>query len=130
MDGDIYNIIPLSRCPEFELKEIHPPGEYAPSQRKLVGHKCTMKDVAEFVIEYINSDVRLIHFLPRSIEIVQALGMVATNWLIIADQSRLGILDPLCMKLAALHSDATDYPKTGTVCCIHDADCLFELTSS
>lgn len=33
--------------------------------------------------------------------------------MIIADQSRDGILDPDCLKLAALHSDAVDYPKSG-----------------
>ncbi len=35
------------------------------------------------------------------------------TWLIIADQSTQGILDPDCIKLASLHSDAVDYPKSG-----------------
>jgi RNA dependent RNA polymerase len=43
----------------------------------------------------------------------QVLGIVAMNWMIIADQSPLGILDPDCMTLATLHSDAVDYPKSG-----------------
>jgi hypothetical protein len=43
----------------------------------------------------------------------QVVGIVATNWLIIADQSQLGILDEDCLKLAQLHSDAVDYPKSG-----------------
>ncbi|KAJ7630644.1 RNA-directed RNA polymerase 2 [Roridomyces roridus] len=99
LDGDEYNIIPLNKCPEFRIQRANePPGEYAPSVRKLVDHKCTMVDVASFVIEYINSD---------------ALGIVATNWLIIADKSEKGIWDEDCLKLAALHSDASDYPKTG-----------------
>ncbi|KAJ6604339.1 RNA-directed RNA polymerase 2 [Mycena vulgaris] len=114
LDGDTYNIIPLNKCPNFRPKITHPPGhlfvcylyftiyhllgEYEPALKKLVDHPSTMVDVAEFVIEYINSDV---------------LGVVATNWLLIADQSNLGILDPDCMKLAALHSDAVDYPKSG-----------------
>jgi RNA-dependent RNA polymerase len=33
--------------------------------------------------------------------------------LIIADQSRQGIFDDDCLKLADLHSDAVDYPKSG-----------------
>lgn len=33
--------------------------------------------------------------------------------MIIADQSTQGILDPDCLKLAELHSDAVDYPKSG-----------------
>lgn len=40
------------------------------------------------------------------------IGVVATNWLIIADQ-RENITDPECLVLAKLHSDAVDYPKTG-----------------
>lgn len=42
----------------------------------------------------------------------QVVGVVATNWLIIADQKR-DILDSDCLKLAKLHSDAVDYQKTG-----------------
>jgi RNA-dependent RNA polymerase len=41
------------------------------------------------------------------------LGLIAINWLIIADQSTEGILDPDCMVLAGLHSDAVDYQKSG-----------------
>jgi hypothetical protein len=40
-------------------------------------------------------------------------GIVAINWLIIADQSKDGIFDEDCLTLAGLHSDAVDYPKSG-----------------
>ncbi|KAJ7655119.1 RNA-directed RNA polymerase 2 [Mycena polygramma] len=98
LDGDTYNIIPLNKCPGFKLtrQQTYMPADYSPAAKKFVDHPSTMVDVAEFVIEYINSD---------------ALGVVATNWLLIADES--GILHPDCIKLAALHSDAVDYPKTG-----------------
>ncbi|KAJ6627235.1 RdRP-domain-containing protein [Mycena sp. CBHHK59/15] len=98
LDGDTYNIIPLNKCPGFYPAVTHKPGEYSPAPKKLLETPSTMKDVAEFVIEYINSD---------------AIGIIAINWLIIADQSPSGILDPDCMKLASLHSDAVDYPKSG-----------------
>ncbi|KAF7339727.1 RNA-dependent RNA polymerase [Mycena sanguinolenta] len=100
LDGDTYNIIPLDKCPGFFPKnlKIHQPGDYSPAQKKLVDHPSTLVDVAEFIIDYINSD---------------ALGVVSINWLLIADASPSGILDPDCMKLAALHSAAVDYPKTG-----------------
>jgi hypothetical protein len=49
--------------------------------------------------------------------------MVAINWLLIADASRLGILDPDCIRLAALHSDAVDYPKTGQVSASRSRNC-------
>jgi RNA-dependent RNA polymerase len=42
------------------------------------------------------------------------LGLVAINWLIIADQSSDGIVDPDCLLLAQLHSDSVDYAKSGT----------------
>ncbi|KAJ2928805.1 hypothetical protein H1R20_g8302, partial [Candolleomyces eurysporus] len=101
LDGDIYNVIPLND-PDlrgFRLKKTYSPASYAPAQKKLLDRKSTMKDVAEFVMDYILSDV---------------LGIIAINWLIIADQStELGIEDPDCIKLANLHSDAVDYPKSG-----------------
>ncbi|KAJ6519524.1 RNA-directed RNA polymerase 2 [Mycena sanguinolenta] len=100
LDGDTYNIIPLNKCPGFFPRNLktHKPGDYAPAQKKLVDHPSTLVDVAEFVIDYINSD---------------AVGVVSINWLLIADASPLGILDPDCLKLATLHSAAVDYPKTG-----------------
>jgi hypothetical protein len=42
------------------------------------------------------------------------LGLVAINWLIIADQSGKSIFDDDSMTLAQLHSDAVDYPKSST----------------
>ncbi|KAJ7225794.1 RNA-directed RNA polymerase 2 [Mycena pura] len=98
LDGDTYNIIPLKLSPGFRPTISHDPANYAPAEKKLVDHPSTMRDVAEFVIEYINSD---------------ALGMVAINWLLIADQSPRGIFDSDCIKLAGLHSNAVDYVKTG-----------------
>jgi len=41
-------------------------------------------------------------------------GIIAINWLIIADQSSECIFDESCLTLAQLHSDAVDYPKSGT----------------
>jgi len=59
LDGDIYNIIPLVDHPWFEPKKpLSAPAEYAPTQRKLLDRDSTMKDVADFVMEYIISDVR------------------------------------------------------------------------
>jgi len=41
------------------------------------------------------------------------LGLVAISWLVIADQSELGIFHPSCIHLGQVHSDAVDYPKSG-----------------
>ncbi|KAG6872879.1 hypothetical protein C0995_005737 [Termitomyces sp. Mi166 len=98
LDGDVYNLIPLNEVPEFGGLKTYNPAMYAPAERKLLNRRSTMADVAGFVMDYINSDV---------------VGIIAINWLIIADQSEKGIFDEKCMTLSNLHSDAVDYPKSG-----------------
>ncbi|KAI0316524.1 RNA dependent RNA polymerase-domain-containing protein [Amylostereum chailletii] len=98
LDGDLYNLIPLDDCPEFMPKKLCEPASYDPAPKKELDRSSTMDDVADFVVDYINSDV---------------LGMIATNWLITADQSENGIHDRDCLTLSKLHSDAVDYPKSG-----------------
>ncbi|OCH96496.1 RdRP-domain-containing protein [Obba rivulosa] len=95
LDGDVYN---LTTMPKLRPRDTHAAASYAAAVKKLLNRPCTMDDVADFVAEYIISDT---------------LGIIAINWLIIADQSPQGILDPDCLKLAELHSDAVDYPKSG-----------------
>ncbi|KAF9458199.1 RNA-directed RNA polymerase 2 [Collybia nuda] len=98
LDGDVYNVVPLNKAPNFRPSKTYEPAEYKPAQKKTLSRPSTMRDVAEFVMEYINSDV---------------VGIIAINWLILADQSPRGIFDDNCIKLASLHSDAVDYPKSG-----------------
>ncbi|PPQ73220.1 hypothetical protein CVT24_010030 [Panaeolus cyanescens] len=98
LDGDTYNLIPLNDLPEFRPKTVVAPAEYSPVPKKLLDRPSTMDDVADFVVEFIYSDV---------------VGIVANNWLIIADQSEEGISDRDCLELAEIHSQAVDYPKSG-----------------
>ncbi|KAI0936237.1 hypothetical protein AcV5_004426 [Taiwanofungus camphoratus] len=95
LDGDVYNVTAIS---SFRPTKIYQAASYHAAPRKLVDHPSTMEDVADFVAEYIISDT---------------LGIIAITWLLIADESAEGILDKDCLKLAQLHSDAVDYPKTG-----------------
>ncbi|KAH9946766.1 RNA dependent RNA polymerase-domain-containing protein [Amylocystis lapponica] len=95
LDGDVYNLTTMESM--LPPRSYHA-ASYTPAKRKEVPYPSTMDDVAEFVAEYISSDT---------------LGIIAITWLIIADQSDQGILDPDCLLLAQLHSDAVDYPKTG-----------------
>ncbi|TBU35150.1 RdRP-domain-containing protein [Dichomitus squalens] len=95
LDGDLYNVTTRR---DLLPSRTYEPASYEPATKKLVEHECTMEDVADFVAEYISSDT---------------LGIIATTWLKIADQSADGILDQDCLKLAALHSHAVDYPKSG-----------------
>ena len=85
-----------------------------------------MDDVADFVADYINSDVSVIICVLCMIVRVlsrrhsQILGMVAINWLLIADIKPEGIFHPDCLELCQIHSNAVDYPKNGTPVSIKD----------
>ncbi|EJD52223.1 RdRP-domain-containing protein [Auricularia subglabra TFB-10046 SS5] len=96
LDGDLFHV---SEYPYFRIKQPYLPAAYpTPERRKLKDREATIDDVADFVVEYINSDV---------------LGLVATTHLVIADQHPDGVRAHKCMQLAELHSTAVDYAKTG-----------------
>ncbi|KAI1797788.1 RdRP-domain-containing protein [Ganoderma leucocontextum] len=97
LDGDEYNVTTRH---DLMPQQTYEPASYEPAPKKLVEHESTMADVAEFVAEFISSDT---------------LGIIATNWLVTADQmhDEESILHPDCLTLAELHSLAVDYPKTG-----------------
>jgi len=59
LDGDQYCLIPLNDMPEFRPKKIHKAAGYEPAKRKLLDRPATTQDIAQFVMEYINSDVRI-----------------------------------------------------------------------
>ena len=40
------------------IRKTYPAAAYTDAPRKMLDRKCTMDDVADFVIDYINSDVR------------------------------------------------------------------------
>ncbi|EEB88688.1 hypothetical protein MPER_13331, partial [Moniliophthora perniciosa FA553] len=56
LDGDVYNLIPLSVLTEFTPANTYQPAEYKKAEKKMLNRPSTMADVAEFVMEYINSD--------------------------------------------------------------------------
>jgi RNA-dependent RNA polymerase len=74
LDGDVYNLIPLTKLPGFNPIRTYPASEYDPAPKKFLDHPSIMEDVAGFVMEYINSDVsisihlsifQLTHFFTR-----------------------------------------------------------------
>jgi RNA-dependent RNA polymerase len=115
LDGDVYNVAFLQDL--FPSQNI-PPATYEPAPKKLLPRPSTMDDVADFVADYINSDVSVvvrvlcIIFRKFSYRHPQIVGMVAVNWLLIADLH--GIFHEDCINLCQIHSDAVDYPKNGT----------------
>ncbi|KAI0053305.1 RdRP-domain-containing protein [Auriscalpium vulgare] len=95
LDGDVYNVTTFRDLhPQF----VCPPALYDPAPKKLLDRHSTMEDVADFVADYILNDL---------------LGLVAINWLRIADSSEEGIFDLDCLTLGEIHSHAVDYPKSG-----------------
>lgn len=63
LDGDVYNLIPLDGSPlaNFQISP-REPASYNPAPKNFLDRPSTMADVAEFVMQYINSDVRVQFF--------------------------------------------------------------------
>ncbi|KZV93847.1 RdRP-domain-containing protein [Exidia glandulosa HHB12029] len=95
LDGDLFHV---SEYRDLHVVQPYRPAEYAAGEKRLLDRDATIDDVADFVVEFINSNV---------------LGLVSTTHLIIADQHPDGVRTAKCMKLAELHSLAVDYAKTG-----------------
>ncbi|KAK0457718.1 RdRP-domain-containing protein [Desarmillaria tabescens] len=96
LDGDIYNIIldeTLHPPKEFTAK----PGTYKPLPPDIRSNICGKAEVAEFVINYIKSDL---------------LGYISTLHLRISDLK--GVDCDECLLLAEKASHAVDFPKVGT----------------
>lgn len=58
LDGDLYNVTTRR---DLLPRRTYKPASYDPVQKKLVDHESTMDDVADFVAEFISSDVS-VHF--------------------------------------------------------------------
>ncbi|KZV93846.1 RdRP-domain-containing protein, partial [Exidia glandulosa HHB12029] len=96
-DGDSYHI---SQHEPLFITHPHlpaPAAEGAADRHRIEGRDGTIDDVADFFVDYINSDT---------------VGLLARQHLIIADQSWKGVKSPKCLDLAAMYSRAVDFPKT------------------
>ncbi|KAJ3544083.1 hypothetical protein NMY22_g2912 [Coprinellus aureogranulatus] len=113
VDGDLFAVIINDSLLPSEL---HLPANYEPQKFEPLEEDCTIGHIADFVVEYINSDVLVRHLCPNTLVLrtTQAVqGLLSDRLLVIADQSKEGFRDPDCIKLAALCSQAVDYPKQG-----------------
>ncbi|KAG9124551.1 hypothetical protein FRC07_011159 [Ceratobasidium sp. 392] len=100
LDGDLYDLINLAAWPELAPQVLAEPAEYPPAEKKEIKDRvCNIDDVKGFICDFITSDM---------------VGIIATQHLKLADYRSLGASDPDCLKLAALHSKAVDFPKSGT----------------
>ncbi|KAI9449714.1 RdRP-domain-containing protein [Lactarius psammicola] len=99
LDGDTYDI--YYDNPNLLPSLIAQPAEYPPGEVWTLNERrgdATVEDICNFIVEFINSDV---------------MGLLADRHIIIADQSKDGVFDNQCMKLAELCSKAVDYAKNG-----------------
>jgi hypothetical protein len=60
LDGDTYNVTDFQ---DLHPPQNYPPAAYTPAPKKLLDRPSTMDDVADFVADYINSDVSTGHFI-------------------------------------------------------------------
>ncbi|KAL4942182.1 hypothetical protein BDV06DRAFT_212071 [Aspergillus oleicola] len=95
LDGDLYNII---WDPEAAPLRVFAPADYPRVPRKDIHRAVTRTDMAEFFVEFMQTD---------------KLGVIATKHMILADQMEIGTSHSDCKKLAQLHSTAVDFSKTG-----------------
>ncbi|KAJ7748472.1 RdRP-domain-containing protein [Mycena maculata] len=97
LDGDIYNLIlDENLFPPKDFTAVA--GEYPAIPAKETSSPCTVSDVADFVIDYIKSDL---------------LGYISILHLRIADLDPEGPGCKDCMELAAHASHAVDFQKRG-----------------
>ena len=57
LDGDLYNLLPLDTMPGFRPRSVNEPASYDPAPKRLLDRPSNMRDVADFVVEFISSDV-------------------------------------------------------------------------
>ncbi|KAF2488896.1 RdRP-domain-containing protein [Lophium mytilinum] len=97
LDGDDYLVIwNQDLIPKLTINS--PPMDYEAEPTREVSGDVTIAEVIEFYIQYMKND---------------SLGQIAIAHLATADRSPHGVLDDNCLKLAALHSRAVDFPKSG-----------------
>ncbi|KAJ6573969.1 RdRP-domain-containing protein [Mycena vulgaris] len=97
LDGDIYNLIlDENLFPPKDFTAV--PGEYVALPPKRTLSPCTVSDVADFVIDFIKSDL---------------LGYISILHLRIADLNPEGLGCKECIELAQYASHAVDFKKRG-----------------
>lgn len=99
LDGDLYNILYDER---LVPNATYPPAEYPTVQPKTINRAVTLKDVAEFFVDFMQND---------------QLGRIANLHQVFADLLPEGTKSSKCLQLAHLHSIAVEFSKTGIKVC-------------
>ncbi|XP_048583369.1 uncharacterized protein LOC5504594 isoform X2 [Nematostella vectensis] len=96
LDGDKYFATWLRGI--IPDRDNEPPMDFYPPKKKMLNRPIEVSDMIQFVADYIKND---------------QLGVIANAHLVHADSEQDGIFSDKCIKLAHMHSDAVDFPKTG-----------------
>lgn len=96
LDGDDYMVL----WDEALIPDVInvPPMDFTPDKPIEKTEPITIADISDFFVTYMQND---------------SLGQIAHAHLAQADRQDAGVLDETCLELAALHSQAVDYPKSG-----------------
>lgn len=95
LDGDLFHIIYDRRLIPPKTYEA---SDYPPTQALDLGRPAQIDDMVDFFVEYMNSD---------------RLGQISNRHKIFADIREQGTVDPDCITLSKLASDAVDFSKSG-----------------
>ncbi|KAK3493461.1 RNA dependent RNA polymerase-domain-containing protein [Neurospora crassa] len=96
LDGDTFNVI-WDQSMVATLRTFAP-ADYPRVEPLKLNREVESKDMADFFVEFMKAD---------------HLGVIAVRHMILADERDEGTLDADCLKLAALHSKAVDFSKSG-----------------
>lgn len=102
LDGDMYFVCWDQHFCKFQNQK---PMDFSKAEKKQLSRKVNSHDVIDFLADYIRYD---------------KLGLIANAHLVHADSNENGIFSDECHRLAEMHSDAVDFPKTGKIPKIED----------
>lgn len=102
LDGDMYFVCWDQALCQFQNKT---PMHFSKAKKKQLTREVNSHDMIDFLANYIRYD---------------KLGQIANAHLVHADSNKNGIFSEECHKLAKMHSDAVDFPKTGKIPQIDD----------
>lgn len=95
MDGDLFFI---TWDDKLIPEKVDAPMDYTATRPRIMDHAVTLEEIQKHFVSYMINDT---------------LGAISTAHLIHADRDPLKARSPECVQLAALHSMAVDFAKTG-----------------
>ncbi|KAM3387510.1 hypothetical protein ACQJBY_010387 [Aegilops geniculata] len=95
LDGDLYFI---TWDEKLIPEKVDSPMDYTAARPRIMDHVVTLEEIQKYFVDYMIND---------------SLGAISTAHLVHADRHPMKARSPECLQLAALHSMAADFAKTG-----------------